>query len=144
VRHMLDLKENDLAKILKLGGAGTLLHDVNDFLRPEEHPDYLVCNDYLMDQFLDGLVIQQRGPREGNTPAPPKLQMSNNVVLKKLRVAFNLREEDVLEIFSASGFKIGRAELSAFFRRPDHQNYRECGDQVLRNFLKGLTQRLRK
>ncbi len=69
--------------------------------------------------------------------------MSNNDVLKKLRVALKLREEEFLEILKLVDFKISRGELSAFFRREDHPNYRECGDQILRNFLNGLVLYLR-
>ena len=64
-------------------------------------------------------------------------------VLKKLRVAFQLKDVDMHEIFAAAGFPLSKPELSALFRQPDHKNYRACGDQLLRNFLKGLTARVR-
>ena len=64
--------------------------------------------------------------------------MDNNDILKKLRVALKLRNEDILEILQLVDFKISPNELSALFRNPDHPNYRTCGDQVLRNFLNGL------
>jgi len=64
-------------------------------------------------------------------------------VLKKLRVAFQLKDVDMHAIFAAAGFPLSKPELSALFRQPDHKNYRACGDQLLRNFLKGLTARLR-
>ena len=65
--------------------------------------------------------------------------INNNVVLKKLRVAFELKEEHLYEIMAAAEFKISKPELSALFRKKGHKNYRACGDQFLRNFLKGLT-----
>jgi uncharacterized protein YehS (DUF1456 family) len=64
-------------------------------------------------------------------------------VLKKLRVAFELRDEDMHRAFADAGLPVSKPELSALFRQPDHRNYRACGDQMLRNFLKGLTLRLR-
>jgi uncharacterized protein YehS (DUF1456 family) len=70
-------------------------------------------------------------------------RITNNVVLKKLRVAFALKDVDMHEIFESAGFPISRPELSALFRQPGHNNYRVCGDQLLRNFLKGLTLRVR-
>lgn len=64
--------------------------------------------------------------------------MVNNDVLKKLRVALQLRDDDIIEILSLVDFRITKTELSAFFRAEDHPNYKECGDQILRNFLNGL------
>lgn len=64
--------------------------------------------------------------------------MDNNDVFKKLRVALQLRDEDIIEILKLVDFEISKSELSAFFRREDHPNYKNCGDQVMRNFLNGL------
>ena len=64
--------------------------------------------------------------------------LSNNDVLKKLRVALKLRDDDIVKILRLVNYEIGKTELSAFFRDEDHTNYRPCGDQVLRNFLNGL------
>ncbi|MCM4165596.1 MULTISPECIES: DUF1456 family protein [unclassified Arenibacter] len=64
--------------------------------------------------------------------------MTNNDVLKKLRVALKLRDDEIVEILKLVDFKITKSELGAFFRKEDHPNYVECGDQILRNFLNGL------
>ena len=64
--------------------------------------------------------------------------MTNNDILKKLRIALKLRDEDIIEILMLAGFTVSKAELSALFRNEDHPNYKECGDQLLRNFLNGL------
>jgi uncharacterized protein YehS (DUF1456 family) len=69
--------------------------------------------------------------------------LTNNTKLKKLRIALNLHEEAMLAILEAGGHPMSRGELTALFRKPQHKHYRECGDQVLRKFLKGLTMRLR-
>jgi uncharacterized protein YehS (DUF1456 family) len=69
--------------------------------------------------------------------------MTNNDILKKLRVALKLRDEDIVKILSLVDFKITTTELSAIFRKEDHPNYKECGDQLLRNFLNGLIIHLR-
>ncbi|MBC7370241.1 MAG: DUF1456 family protein [Bdellovibrionaceae bacterium] len=143
VRYMLNVGEQELVNIMLLGGMEVPLDAVQDFLSNEEDSLFLACPDDVMAYFLDGLVIHRRG-RENKHPALPiELPMTNNVVLKKLRVAFILREDDILHMLEDENFRVGRAELSALFRRPDHQNYRECGDQLLRNFLKALTKRAR-
>jgi uncharacterized protein YehS (DUF1456 family) len=64
--------------------------------------------------------------------------MSNNDVMKKLRVALQLRDDDIIKILALVDFKIEKTELSAYFRDEEHTNFRPCGDQVLRNFLNGL------
>jgi hypothetical protein len=69
--------------------------------------------------------------------------MTNNDVFKKLRVALMLRDDEIIDILKLADFKISKSELSAFFRKDNHPNYRECGDQVLRNFLNGLVLHLR-
>jgi uncharacterized protein YehS (DUF1456 family) len=69
--------------------------------------------------------------------------MSNNDIFKKLRVALQLRDDQIVEIIALAGFTISKAELGAFFRSEDHPNYKPCGDQILRNFLNGLVIHLR-
>ncbi|MFA6401869.1 MAG: DUF1456 family protein [Salinivirgaceae bacterium] len=64
--------------------------------------------------------------------------MTNNDILKKLRVALHLRDEDIIEILKLVDFEISKSELGAVFRKEDHPNYKPCGDQLLRNFLNGL------
>ncbi len=64
--------------------------------------------------------------------------ITNNDIMKKLRVALHLRDKDIIEILKLADFDISETELSAFFRREDHPNYRPCGDQLLRRFLDGL------
>ena len=69
--------------------------------------------------------------------------MTNNDILKKLRVALKLRDEDIVAILLLVDFRISKSELGAFFRKEDHPKYVECGDQILRNFLNGLVIHLR-
>ncbi|MFA5328436.1 MAG: DUF1456 family protein [Prolixibacteraceae bacterium] len=64
--------------------------------------------------------------------------MTNNDILKKLRVALKLKDEDILEILKLADFDLSKSEVNALFRNEDHPNYTECGDQILRNFLNGL------
>ncbi len=69
--------------------------------------------------------------------------MTNNDIFKKLRVALKLRDDEIVDILALVDFKISKSELGAFFRKEEHPNYMECGDQVLRNFLNGLVIHLR-
>lgn len=69
--------------------------------------------------------------------------MTNNDILKKLRVALQLKDDDIVKILALVDFKTTTTELGAIFRKEDHPNYKECGDQLLRNFLNGLIIHLR-
>jgi len=64
--------------------------------------------------------------------------LTNNDILKKLRVALQLKDEDVQKILKLSDFEISISEINALYQKPDHRNFKECGDQLLRNFLDGL------
>ncbi|WP_395048017.1 DUF1456 family protein [Flavobacterium sp.] len=69
--------------------------------------------------------------------------MTNNDIFKKLRVALMLRDDQIVEILELVDFRISKSEIGAFFRDEKHENYVECGDQILRNFLNGLVIHLR-
>ena len=97
----------------------------------------------MLAHFLDGLVFYYRGRDESQPQRPVETRITNNVVLKKLRVAFQLKDVDMHEVFEAAGFPLTKPELTALFRQAGHKHYRPCGDQILRNFLKGLTVRFR-
>ncbi len=144
VRHMLNLRDQKLVEIIALADYDVPLAVVKDFLRDEEDPEFRECPDEVIESFLNGLIYFRRGKDPERLLQPTDARISNNTVLKKLRVAFELKESDIAEMLRKAGFDVSSHELNAFFRREGHPNYRECGDQYLRNFLKGLTERLSK
>lgn len=144
VRYMLNINDAKIVDIIKLSGLELPKQQVIAFLKKEDEEGYLPCGDEAMAYFLDGLVTFRRGRDESRPAQPIELPITNNLVLKKLRVAFELKEEDMLAIMQSVGLPVSKPELTALFRKPGHTNYRPCGDQFLRNFLKGLTQRVRK
>jgi len=146
IRYMLDLSDGKVAEIARLAHADLPVDtsDVQAFLKKDDDEGYAECDDRTLAHFLDGLVIHCRG-RDPNVPQRPiERRVTNNMVLKKLRVAFQLQDADMHRIFEDAGFPVSKPELSALFRQHGHRNYRACGDQILRNFLKGLTLHLRR
>lgn len=143
VRFMLNVDDAKLAAIARLGGKDVTRQQVFAFLKRDDEPGYAVCDDEVMAHFLDGLIIHRRGKDDSKPLRPIELPVTNNTVLKKLRVAFELKDDDVISLMAGTGFQVSKSELSALFRKPDHPNFRPCGDQFLRNFLKGLTERIR-
>ena len=143
VRYMLDISDAKVVDIIKLSGFTASRADVITWLKKDEEEGFVHLPDEAMAHFLDGLVIFKRGRDDTRPALPIELPVTNNVILKKLRVAFELKEDDLHAILKAAEFPVSKPELSALFRKFGHSNYRTCGDQLLRNFLKGLTLRVR-
>jgi uncharacterized protein YehS (DUF1456 family) len=145
IRYMLDLSDARVVEIAHLSDPDFPLDraDIPALLKRDGEPGMVACSDRLLAHFLDGLVVHFRGRDESQPPRPAEKRITNNLVLKKLRVAFQLKDVDMHEIFASAGFPLGKPEMTALFRQPGHANYRPAGDQILRNFLKGLTLRFR-
>ena len=126
-----------MVDVFILGGVSVSLEQVNSWLKKDDHPEYEFLGDSYFINFLNGLVINFRGKKDDG-PAPVEKKIDNNLILKKLKIAFTLDSNSMHEIFKLADFKISKHELSAFFRKSGHKNYRECKDQILRNFLNGL------
>lgn len=107
-------------------------------LKKEDEPGYKACNDLILCRFLDGLIIEKRGLKEG-ADIPKPSQLNNNLIFKKLRIALELKEEDIVNLLALADFRMSKPELNALFRAPSHKNFKECGDQIMRNFIKGLS-----
>ncbi|RLM19247.1 hypothetical protein BIY29_16980 [Brenneria alni] len=143
IRYMLNLNNEQLIGILALMDTRVTPQQIAGFVKKEEEEGYQPCPDILMGIFLDGLIIHQRG-KDDSRPAPKvERKITNNIILKKLRVAFALKTTDIQELLQSQDFRLSQPELTAMLRAPEHKNYRVCGDQVLRYFLKGLAVRLR-
>lgn len=147
IRYMLNFSNAKIAEILQLGGFNPTREDLEHIFRdvnPESEDEKEDVSDELMAHFLDGLIYFKRGKSDKHPPRPIKTPVTNNDVLKKLRVVFKLREEQILSILKSVDFRVSSSELSALFRDEQHRNYRECGDQLLRYFLRGLTLKYRR
>ena len=137
IRYSFDFDDSRVITVFGLGGLEVTRAEISDWLKRDDDPDYKSCSDQQLATFLNGLIIDKRGKKDGPQPEPEK-QLNNNIVFRKLRIALNLQAEDVLKLVNKADFRISKHELSAFFRKPGHKHYRECKDQVLRNFLKGI------
>ncbi|HET7839357.1 MAG TPA: DUF1456 family protein [Rectinemataceae bacterium] len=149
LRYALNLPDPKLIELFALAGRSISSQELGALLMREDEAGYAECDDATMGQFLDGLVSSRRGKREAGPeggpglPGPPRARLSNNDILKRLRIALELVDEDIIAIMLLAGVKLSKSELSALFRKPGHPNFRPCGDQFLRNFLSGLTSKYR-
>jgi len=145
VRYALDIPDVIMIKIFALADYKIDRAMVKALLKKEEEDGYMVCRDEVLADFLDGLIIQRRGKQDkqpGQAPTPG-IQLNNNMILKKIRIALKLRDEDMLQTLRLAGLPVSKSELTALFRKKGHKHYQACGDQFLRNFLNGLTRRYR-
>lgn len=161
LRYALDTRDKDMVEIFKLGGVEVTRDEMRKILTKskdtyedevdvEESEDQIKCNDEMLESFLNGFITFKRGPQ------PPRQEQSksestseyskdhiNNMLLKKLKVALQLKTEDMLDILDDGGIIVSKGELGAILRKPGHRNYKECGDNFARKFLKGLVARYR-
>jgi uncharacterized protein YehS (DUF1456 family) len=141
LRFALKLNGESIAGLCVLGGHDLKPMEVLRLLKKEEEPGFTPCDDLVMGAFLDGLILSRRGPQEHKPDlvrATP-IALNNNLILRKLRIALELNEEAMLALLATAGVQISKSELSAMFRAKGHKNYKSCGDQFLRNFIRGLT-----
>jgi len=137
IRYTFNFDDSKMMAVFGSGGLEVTRAEISDWLKKDDDPDYQKCSDQQLATFLNGLIVDKRGKKDGPQPEPEK-QLSNNIVFRKLKIALNLQADEVLSLVNQADFRISKHELSAFFRKPGHKHYRECKDQVLRNFLKGM------
>jgi uncharacterized protein YehS (DUF1456 family) len=139
LRYALELDNQTLAEYFALADVDMPLSFLASLLKKDDEPGFEPLSDELLGRLLDGLVTKLRGPRQegGERPAEPPGPLTNNRILRSLRIGLGLKDTDVLSIMQLAGVTVSKSELGALFRREDHRNYQPCGDQFLRNFLKG-------
>ncbi len=137
LRYIFNFGDSKMIAVFALADHQVTRGQISNWLKKDDDPAYQECNDTLLAIFLNGLINDKRGKKEGPQPEPEQ-RLTNNIIFRKLRIALNLKAEDILEIMDLADLRISKHELSAFFRRPDHKHYRDCKDQILRNFLKGV------
>jgi len=142
IRYILDFDDMKMIETFAMADIEIRRGHIVSWLLKEGEHSYQECNDKMLATFLNGLISMKRGKKKGLQPKPEN-SLTNNLILKKLKIALNLQSEDIIEILALSDFELSAPELSSFLRKPGHRNYRVCKDQVLRNFLMGLQIKLR-
>ena len=137
IRYTFNFDDSKMIVIFGLAGLEVTRAQISDWLKKEEDPEHQKLDDKQMAIFLNGLIVEKRGKKDGPQPEP-ETTLNNNIIFRKLKIALNLQAEDVLKLVNQADFRLSKHELSAFFRKPGHKHYRECKDQVLRYFLKGI------
>jgi len=137
LRYTFGYTDSKMISFFKSAGVEVTRAEVSDWLKADEDESFVELEDKMLAVFLNGLIVDKRGKKEGPQPEPETF-LNNNDVLKKLKIAFELKSEDIIELYQIAGKQVSKHELSAFLRRPTQPQYRELMDQYLRNFLYGL------
>ena len=137
LRYAFDFTDEKMMYLFESGGRKTPREHVSDWLKKEDDPAVKILEDVELAAFLNGFINDRRGKKEGPQPAS-ETSLSNNVILRKLKIALNLKDDDILKMLELTGKDVSKHEISAFFRHPEQNQYRECKDQILRNFIQGL------
>jgi uncharacterized protein YehS (DUF1456 family) len=137
IRYILDLDDSKMISTFALADREVTRAQISAWQKKDDDPAYQPLKDRELATFLNGLIVDKRGKKDGPQPVPEQ-KLNNNIIFTKLKIAFNLKAEDTLALLALNDMTISKHELSAFFRKPGHKHHRACKDQVLRNFLKGL------
>lgn len=142
IRFTFDFGDDKIIKIFSLGDLEVDREKISNWLKKDDDPDFKSIYDKQLASFLNGFISLKRGVREGPKMKAEKT-LNNNIILRKLKIALNLRDEDIVEILQSTDLKFSKHEINAFFRKPTQKQFRHCLDQVLRNFLLGMQMKYR-
>jgi len=142
LRYTFNFSDSKMIALFGLADFKVTREDISAWLKKDEDPALIRLTDNQFALFLNGLIIDKRGKKDGPAPVAEH-QINNNIIFRKLKIALNLIDEDVLNMMKSANFIMGKPELTALFRKPGHRSYRECQDQILRNFLKGMENKYR-
>tara|TARA_R110002124_G_scaffold194919_2_gene361963 strand:- start:1144 stop:1602 length:459 start_codon:yes stop_codon:yes gene_type:complete len=142
LRYILGYNDVKMSEVFALADDPVKQAKVTTWLKKDDDSDFVKMPDVMLATFLNGLINQKRGKKDG-PQSTPEQEINNNIVFRKLRIAFDLKSDDILELYELVDKSISPHELSAFFRKPTSSKYRECNDQYLRHFITGLQAKYR-
>lgn len=113
---------------------------ISSWLLTNNESGYQLCPDIELANFLNGLIIERRGAKEGPKPVPEQ-ELNNNSIFMKIKIALNYQAQETLEVLASQDIELTKRELSAFFRNAEHKHFKPCPDAVLWGFVKGFHER---
>ena len=137
IQKALNLTTEDMLKAYKLANYSMEAEKLGSLLKRERDTGFVLCSYEDLGMFLDGLVVLKRGPNPKKS-TNDTVVLSNNLILKKLRIALELKEAETEIVFGLGEVQLSKQQLSSLFRKEGHKNYRECSDELLMVFLDGL------
>ncbi|MFA0311989.1 hypothetical protein BH581_04740 [Vibrio splendidus] len=137
IQHALNLKNAQIIKAIEQADVIVAHDQVINWLKDDNDKSCSKMKDKELAVFLNGFINLKRGKKEGEQPKP-EVALTNNMIFMKLRIALNMKAEDVLDILEVVGISLSKYEIGAYFRKPENKNYKVCEDQLLCDFLNGV------
>ena len=137
IQKILNLNNTMMLEIFSFTRLKVDKDQIINWLKTSDEQGYEKMGDHQLTPFLNGLIDYKRGKKEDSGPSEEK-RLNNNIIFTKLKIALNLKSDDILEIMSLANYPLRKLELSALFRKPGNKHFRECRNSVLEGFFKGL------
>jgi uncharacterized protein YehS (DUF1456 family) len=137
LRFIYNFSEIEMIHIFQLAEVMVNKSQIHRWLKQEDQDGYLEMKDEELAAFLNGFIVLKRGKKDGPLPVAEK-RLTNNLIFRKMRIALNLIDEDIIQLLATVETRISKHELSAFFRSPSQRQYVDCNNQILRNFFQSL------
>lgn len=137
MRYTFELSDSKMIDIFAQATVEVNREQISQWLKKDDDSDFVRCKDIDLAAFLNGFICLKRGKKEG-VEIVNEMRLNNNAILKKIKIALSLQGDDVENLLKLAGFPLSKHEITAFFRKAGHKNYRDCKDQVLRYFLQGV------
>jgi uncharacterized protein YehS (DUF1456 family) len=138
IQKALSLTSEDILKAYELESYKMDLEHLNSLLKKRQDRGFKLCSYEELGVFLDGLVTLKRGPSPKKNNEDEVVELTNNLILKKLRIALELKEAETEIIFSLGEAELSKQQLASLFRKEGHKNFKACSDELLNAFLDGL------
>jgi uncharacterized protein YehS (DUF1456 family) len=138
IQKALNLSQEEMMEAYKLADYKMDATHLDSLLKRRQDEGSKLCSYEELGVFLDGFVILKRGPSPKKKNDDEAVELSNNLILKKLRIALELKEAETEIIFSLGEVELSKQQLASLFRKEGHKNFKECSDELLMAFLDGL------
>jgi len=138
IQKALSLTQEEMIEAYKLADYKMAATHLDSLLKRRQDEDSKLCSYEELGVFLDGFVILKRGPSPKKENNDEIVELTNNLILKKLRIALELKEAETEIIFSLGEAELSKQQLASLFRKEGHKNLKECSDELLNAFLDGL------
>lgn len=138
IKKALNLSNEEMIEAYKLEDYTMEIPRLESLLKRRQDKGFQLCSYEELGVFLDGLVSLKRGPSPKKTGEEEAVELTNNLILKKLRIALELKESEMEIIFGLADVELSKQQLASLFRKEDHKNFKKCSDELLMAFLEGL------
>ncbi len=143
IRYTFNLSDSQMIKLFETGNKEVTRAEISSWMKREGDEDFSELEDHALASFLNGFIISKRGKQEGKEPIA-ETKLTNNIIFRKLKIALNLKSEDIVELFKLADKQISISEIGSFLRNKQHNKYRDFNGQYMRNFMNGLQAKFHK